>query len=98
MNKLTSSIGIFTLAMGVTVGAWADHPCHPIAQECMKLGYYKGGNGAGKGLIKDCVMPVVSGTKTLPNTNFTPDQLQQCSAMIQQKMQNKMQNKMQTTQ
>ena len=91
MNKLFSRVGVFALLMSVTLFGWAAGGCRPIAMACMKMGYYKGGEKEGKGLIKDCVMPVVAGTRTLPNTNFTPDQLQSCKMTIAEKMKSRMQ-------
>ena len=91
MNKLFSIAGIFTLLMSVTLFSWAEGSCRPIAMVCMKMGYYKGGEKEGKGLIKDCILPVVSGSRTLPNTNFTQEQLQQCKMKIAEKMKSKMQ-------
>ena len=90
MNKILASIGVFSLLMGVALYSWAG-PCKSIAMACMQNGYYKGGEKVGKGLIKDCVLPVASGTKTLPNINFPPDQLQQCKMKIAEKMKSKMQ-------
>ena len=86
MNKISAGMGVFVLSMGISVAGWAFGPCAPIAQACKSAGYYKGGQKEGKGLVKDCVMPVVANTKRLPNTNFSQDQLQQCSAFISKKM------------
>jgi hypothetical protein len=85
MNKLCIFSGSILLAMSVSLPSWAN-PCMPIAQACMGEGYYKGGDKEGKGLIKDCVMPVVNGQKTL-NTTFSADVMQQCKTTIEQKMQ-----------
>lgn len=84
-NVIKSSLIVF--AMSVSVSAWAGSPCMPIAQACMKEGYTKGGEAMGKGLIKDCVMPVVQKSKTLPNIVFTDQQLQDCNAVLAVKMQ-----------
>ena len=87
MNKLLCKSGLLIVAMSVSVSGWTfGNGCMPIAQACMKAGYYKGGNTTGKGLIEDCVMPIVAKTKTLPNTMFTDDQLQQCKAKLAEKM------------
>ena len=83
MNK----IGVFVLAIGVTLSGWAAaNPCMPIAKACMQLGYYKGGKNVGKGLVENCVIPVVNNNKTLPNANFSQSDLQQCNAYVQAKM------------
>ena len=86
MNKFYSLSGSFILAMGVTLSGWAANPCMPIAQACMQEGFYKGGSKVGKGLVENCVMPVVAGTKTLPNATFTADVLQQCGVKLKAKM------------
>jgi hypothetical protein len=93
MNKLFEKAGIFSLLMGVTLYGWAG-PCKPIAMSCMMNGYTKDG-ADGKNLIKDCVLPVVAGKLTLPNTNFTSDQLQQCKMTLAEKIKDKMENKTQ---
>ncbi|MGC1182872.1 hypothetical protein [Legionella sp.] len=89
MNKIISKASMFTLLISISVYGWAG-PCMPIAKACMQNGYYKGGEKEHKGLIKDCVMPVTMGSKTLPNTNFDTNQLQQCKETIAQKIKNKM--------
>ena len=87
MSKLYFKSGLIMLAMGVSVSAWAASECMPIAQACMKEGYYQGGDAKGQGLIKDCVMPVVAKSKTLPNAVFTDAQLDSCKAVLALKMQ-----------
>ncbi len=87
MTKLRSKTGLAVLMIGVSLSSWAGNPCMPIAQACMKLGYYKGGHNSGKGLIQDCVQPVATKSKTLPNTDFTDDMLQQCAAAVSAGMQ-----------
>ena len=84
-------LACFGLGMVITLCSWAStNPCMPIAQACMQEGYYKGGHQAGKGLVEDCVMPVVAKTKVLTGAAFTDTVLQQCSAKLTQKMQEKM--------
>jgi hypothetical protein len=89
MKNFYSRTGLLILAMGVSLSGWAANPCMPIAMDCMKNGFYKGGAKVGKGLVKDCVLPVSSGTLTLPNTSYTQDVLSACNADIMQKMKNK---------
>lgn len=88
MNKLISKIGMISLLASVSVYGWAG-ACMPIAKACMKNGYYKGGEKEHRGLIKDCVMPVAMGSKTLPNANFSENQRQGCKATIAQKIKSK---------
>ncbi len=85
MNNSLSKLGLFIALTSVSISCWSQ-ACMPIARVCMQMGYYKGGDKVGKGLVKNCVMPVTMGSKTLPNTNFSPSQLQQCKAEIEQKM------------
>ncbi len=89
MNKLYKISGALMLTVGVTASGWAANACMPIAKACMSQGYYKGGNKEGKGLIDNCVKPVVAGEMTLPNTSFSNDVMQQCKAEIMAKMQSK---------
>lgn len=89
MSKLYSIIGVVILAMSASLYTWAANPCKPIAKACMKEGYYKGGNKVGKGLIENCVMPIVEQNKTLPNTTFSDTTLQQCKEKLMQQIKNK---------
>ncbi|KTD54450.1 hypothetical protein Lsai_3272 [Legionella sainthelensi] len=98
MNKLCVKMGVFAVLMSVSFLGWSGGACKAIAISCMQNGYFKGGEGSGKDLIKNCVIPVVAGTKTLPNTNFSPEQLQQCKMSLAEKMKDKMQQKAQTQQ
>lgn len=85
MCKLYSMLGIFILSTCVIINGWAANPCRPIAKACKVQGYYKGGNKHGKGLIENCMMPVVTKQKTLPNTHFSDDMLAACkSTMVEQ--------------
>ncbi|HHT0591881.1 TPA: hypothetical protein ACTXXA_002901 [Legionella anisa] len=96
MNKLFAKIGIVSILMSVSLYGWAESgPCKAIAISCMQNGYFKGGENAGKELVKDCVLPVAMGKKQLPNTNFSPEQLQQCKMKLAEKIKSKMQEKMQ---
>lgn len=90
MNTLVKRIGMFGLVMGVSLVGWAANPCMPIAKACMQLGFYKGGEKAGKGLVKDCVMPVVENDKNLAGLKLTIEQKAQCSALIHKKIKDRM--------
>ena len=81
MKKLISNVSVFTLLISVSAYSWAG-PCMPIARACMQNGYHKGGEREHRGLVKDCVMPVVMGTKSLPNVTFSEAQRQECKAKI----------------
>jgi hypothetical protein len=75
---------VIALCTSISTLAMAD--CMPIAEACMKAGYYKGGDTQGKGLVKDCVEPIANNEKTLPDTTFTSDQLEECKETIAEKM------------
>ncbi|STY29223.1 Uncharacterised protein [Legionella wadsworthii] len=96
MNRLPLKIGLASVCMSVSLYGWTmGGPCKAIAMSCMQNGYFKGGENKGKGLVKDCVLPVAMGKKQLPNTNFSPDQLEQCKTKLAEKMKGKLQEKMQ---
>ena len=86
MNKLSTISIACILTIGTSLYGWAANPCMPIAKACMQKGYYKGGNKVGKGLIENCVMPIVNHQKTLGNVTFADDVLNQCHTMLQEKM------------
>ena len=80
---------IIGLVIMVLISSMAiANPCMPIAKACMKEGYYKGGSKEGKGLIKDCVMPVLSNEKSFPGITFSDETRQQCDAKLKQSMKN----------
>ena len=87
MKKHLPKLSLCVFALSVSFAGWAGNPCMPIAQACMKEGYYKGGDKVGKGLVQDCVMPVVSKQKTLENKTFSDEVLQQCNTTLEKKMQ-----------
>lgn len=86
MNKSYAILALLSLTLCMSLPSLAAGPCKPIADACMKEGYYKGGSDKGKGLIKDCLMPVVAKTKTLPDTNFSDTTLQECKAKLGNEM------------
>ena len=88
MNIQSKKLSCIILEVSFSLAGWAGNPCMPIAQACMKEGYYKGGRDVGKGLIEDCVQPVVAKQKVLAANTFSDDALQQCGAMLAKKMGN----------
>lgn len=90
MEKIYFISGIMLLFMVLPLAVWASNPCMPIAQSCMNAGYYKGGNTVGKGLVENCVLPIVNHQKTLPNTNFGEDSLRRCKILVMEKMKSEM--------
>ncbi len=92
MKTLYSKAGFSIFALGLSLSGWAASPCMPIAMECMKNGFYKGGDKVGKGLVKDCVLPVVMKKMNLANTSFTDPELAACKEEVIEQMKNKMEN------
>lgn len=84
MKPLHSMLGVVILTFGGS--CWAANPCMPIADACMKEGYYKGGKNVGKGLVEDCVKPVVLKEKNLTNMTFDDPTLEACKAVLASKM------------
>lgn len=80
MVKFFMCSSVFIVGVSVTFSCWAADPCKPIALACMAEGYYKGGDAIGKGLAKNCVIPVISKKKTLQNDSFSDADLQQCKS------------------
>lgn len=83
-NRMKCCVAL--LGLSVSFLGWAANPCMPIAEACMGQGYYKGGHDKGQGLVEDCVMPVVMGQKTLANSTFDPQVLQQCKVLLLERM------------
>ena len=52
----------------------------------MEQGYHNGGSKENKGLMENCVMPVVAGEKTLPNVTFSEKTRNKCKKIITKKM------------
>lgn len=82
MVKLYSVFAVVVCSMSVTMSCWAGNACTPIALACMAEGYYKGGDSVGKGLVKNCVMPVVFNKKLLLNDSFSSADLKSCKSVL----------------
>ena len=61
--RLDTLIAIVAIA-GVTSSqaAWGRGPCDEIAAACQSAGFVRGGAPAGKGLVVDCIEPIMQGT------------------------------------
>jgi hypothetical protein len=86
MNNLLIKSAMAMVMFAPSIPSFAGNPCMPIAEACMDAGFYKGGEKEGKGLVINCVQPITEKQKTLPNTSFSDETLQQCSATIAEKM------------
>jgi hypothetical protein len=71
------------LAFNLSTVSFADtaHPCKNLETACKAAGFYKGGNGSGKGLYKDCIEPVAEG-KTIEGINVAKEDIDSCKAKI----------------
>jgi hypothetical protein len=68
------------LAAGVMIAMESSsHPCRPLKQACREAGFVKGGHATGKGLYKDCMMPVLSG-QTVAWVSVPPAEIESCKA------------------
>lgn len=84
---ISKSTVIVALSCSVLMGSEAfafGNPCQNIAQACEEAGYSKGA-AVGKRLIKDCVLPVARGNKTVSYA-ATADEKQECEALVLKKM------------
>ena len=64
---------------------YADQPCKPLADACSSAGYYRGGNTVGKGLIMDCMVPVLS-NKMKMNVNMSAADKKACKTELEEKI------------
>ncbi len=55
------------------------HPCKAIEQACEAGGFVRGGNKDGKGIMKDCMKPIMSG-QPVPGVTVDPATVQACQA------------------
>jgi len=86
MRKPSIAAFVITIMVAMPFEVFATNPCVPIAEACMQAGYYKDGHKVGKGLVQNCIMPVVAHNKTLPQANFSEEVLTQCKAMLVEKI------------
>jgi hypothetical protein len=64
---------------------WATTPCSTIYKACRDAGFYLGGGDVGKGIVYNCMMPIVDQEKLLPNTNFDKLTLTMCYVWLHDK-------------
>lgn len=77
---------IFSVLCCITFSGalWATSPCTSIFIACKQAGYYQGGSTVGKGLISNCMIPVVNRQMQLPETNFDESNLTQCKSQLRE--------------
>lgn len=84
---ISKSTVIAALSCTILIGSEAfgfGNPCENIAKSCQEEGYSKSA-AVGKRLVKDCVLPVVRGNKTVSYA-ATADEKRECEAMVLKKM------------
>lgn len=86
MKTWLPKMGLFGIIMGFSLAGWASKACLPIAKACMHMGYYKGGNKEGKGLIMNCVLPTAQNDKSMAKMPFTPAEREACAKSLKHKM------------
>jgi hypothetical protein len=63
---------------GMKPSMMGDHPCKKIAEACEAAGFTKGG-ASGKGLMKDCLKPIMSG-QSVQGVAVSPADVSACQA------------------
>ncbi|MBY0471739.1 hypothetical protein K2X30_11285 [bacterium] len=56
---------------------WNKHPCAKIYKACHKGGFIKGGHQEGKGLVINCMKPLMEG-KTVPGVTVDAAVIKAC--------------------
>lgn len=71
------------VACWVPLVAWgAADPCAPIKTACEAAGYTHGGHKTGKGLMKDCIHPIVSG-QSVAGVTVNPTDVSACKTKVE---------------
>jgi hypothetical protein len=63
----------------VPAGGGQEHPCKAIAKACEAAGFVKGGEAQGKGLMRNCIKPLMEG-QTVAGVSVSPEEIQACKA------------------
>jgi len=61
------------------VSPGAQHPCKTLRAACGAAGYVKGGFKQGKGLFRNCMKPLLSGS-SVPGVSVSAEDVQACKA------------------
>lgn len=86
MYKLLSCLSVCIIIMSTSLNATAwGNPCRSLAKACQAQGYMKGGNN-NKGLVKDCLLPVVTDKKTIPGVTASEKEKAACKVYILKRM------------
>lgn len=64
---------------GHGMGGNGNHPCKKIAEACQSAGYTKGGESTGKGLMMNCLKPLISG-QAVAGVNVSSTDVAACQA------------------
>jgi hypothetical protein len=67
---------------GATMGTGGGtmHPCKAIMESCKSAGFTRGG-GTGKGIMRDCMKPIMNG-QTVAGVTATPDLVAACKTKM----------------
>ena len=80
MKATTISIAV---ACWIPLVAWgAADPCAPIKAACEAAGFKHGGHSSGKGLMKDCIHPIVSGQQ-VSGVTVSPTDASACKTQVE---------------
>jgi hypothetical protein len=66
-------------------GGSGNHPCKKIAEACKAAGYVRGGGKTGKGIMENCIQPIMSG-QVVANVRVEPSDIAACKQRHSQNM------------
>ena len=78
----TFKIFLGLLFLSATATVFAQNSCNAIAQACKKAGYYHGGSSVHKGLVANCMLPVVNKKPIISLSDFSDRDLEECKAFL----------------
>ena len=81
MKAFSLIVGLIIFSFSSILYADAAHPCKPLEAACKAAGFYQGGSGSGKGLLKDCIEPLADG-KSVASIKVEQSDAAACKAKI----------------
>lgn len=80
-RRIPAAIFLAIAVLAVPSVAWAAGPCDVLTELCARRGFVAGGVSSGKGLIADCLAPILNGAGGLNGVpEATGSQIAQCWA------------------
>jgi hypothetical protein len=61
------------------------HPCKKIAEVCKAAGFVRGGSSTGKGIMENCIQPIMSGQQ-VTGVKVDPSDIAACKQRHSQNM------------